>query len=529
MKNYPKWLNEAIIYNIFPASFYDSNGDGIGDLPGIIEKLDYIQSLGVNLVWINPIYDSPFQDGGYDVRDYYRVAKRYGTNTDVSRLCREAKKRGLRIMLDLVPGHTSIEHPWFKASASGKKTKYDNRYIWTDHIFRGTQGPFLGGDTERSGKYLVNFFSFQPSLNYGYLNPQEPWQLPLDHPDVVATRDELKKIMDFWLRKGVSGFRVDLANSLVKDDEDCKGLEIIYSNLRSWMDQSWPEAVLLAEWSEPKDAIRCGFHMDFILHSAPAYTQLFRMERDANVEPNGEKGNSFFRKSGDGQAVDFLNYLQSQLDAIKGCGLIAMPTGNHDLPRIAFNRSMAELKVAYLFIFTLPVVPSLYYGDEIGMRHLLHTPNREGAYPRAGCRTPMQWEDSPNAGFSTGSELYLPVDSSGSRPTVALQQHDEDSLLQFMRRLIRLRNEMPVLGMAGGFEVLHARKDNPVVVYRRWAKGHCMIVALNPSGNHASVSFEIDGELSSMLVVGKVVAVASAGTITLNLAAVSGGIFELRE
>lgn len=517
MKHYPDWLNEAVIYNIFPASFKDSNGDGIGDLPGIIEKLDYIQSLGVNLIWINPIYDSPFQDGGYDVRDYYKVAERYGKNSDVTRLCREAKKRGLRIMLDLVPGHTSIEHPWFKASASAKKTKYDNRYIWTDHIFRSISGPFIGGDTERSGKYRTNFFSFQPALNYGYLNPTEPWQLPLDHPDCVATRNELKKIMEFWLREGVSGFRVDLANTLVKDDVNCRGLKIIYSDLRDWLDKHWPQAVLLAEWSEPKDAIRCGFHMDFFLHSAHAYSSLFRMEADADVIPDGRDGHSFFRKAGLGDCAPFLDYLQAQLRSIRGRGLISMPTGNHDLPRISIGRTQAELKVAYGFIFTLPVIPALYYGDEIGMRHLKNVPNREGAFLRSGCRTPMQWEKSAGAGFSSATELYLPVDTNG--PTVAAQEKSNGSLLHFVRRLIELRKTHPALHPRATLEVLHA--SGQAAVYLRKRGRQILLIAVNPTGN--AVSLPGRSAADPLLVCGQVFMKDGR----LNLGPVSFGIVDV--
>lgn len=525
MKHYPDWLNDAVIYNIFPASFYDSNNDGIGDLPGIIEKLDYIQSLGVNLVWINPIYDSPFQDGGYDVRDYYQVAERYGKTGDVTRLCREAKKRGLRIMLDLIPGHTSIEHPWFKASTSGEKSIYDNRYIWTDHIFRRAPGGFIGGDTERSGKYMVNFFSFQPALNYGYLSPAEPWQLPIDHPDCVATRNELKKIMDFWLKKGVSGFRVDLANTLVKDDVNCRGLKIIYSDLRRWMEEHWPEAVLLAEWSEPKDAIRCGFHMDFMLHSTEAYSSLFRLERSADVIPDGRDGHSFFRQEGKGSCSSFFEYLQTQLRAINKRGLIAMPTGNHDLPRISFGRTLAELKIAYGFIFTLPVIPALYYGDEIGMKNLTESPNREGAYLRAGCRTPMQWDRSENTGFSKApmKQLYLPVDPKG--PVVEDQNTAENSLLRFVRRLVELRKTMPALHPCAKLEVIHASES--CAAYLRKRGRQTLLIVLNPANKEALVRVPTLGHLEEVESAGTIYVSEKSENISIQIGPISFCIFSV--
>ena len=530
MKNkYPQWLNDAVIYNIFPASFYDSNGDGIGDLAGIIQKLNYIQSLGVNLIWINPVFDSPFQDGGYDVRDYYKIAPRYGKNSDISKLCKEAKKRGMRIMLDLVPGHTSIEHPWFKSSASAEKTEYDNRYVWTDYIFRNAPGIFLGGDTGRSGKYLINFFSFQPALNYGYLNPKEPWQLPISHPDCVATRNELKKIMDFWLKKGVSGFRVDIANSLVKDDVNCKGLKIIYSDLRQWLDCNWPDAALLAEWSMPTDAVRCGFHMDFVLHSTPEFTQLFRMEQKANVDQNSEGGISFFRKVSGGSCKPFLDYFQKQWKSVNHKGLISFPTGNHDLPRIAFERTPAELKAAYGFIFTLPVAPALYYGDEIGMRYLPHSPNREGAYHRAGSRTPMQWDDSKNDGFSSAvaRKIYLPQDENKNRPTVAKQEDDRNSLLNFTRRLIALRKKYPELGPCGDFTVLYAGTDSKAVIYCRSGKNRTLIIALNPGGQDVTAFVHLNGGLSCLLSSGTITAVPNDGGLEFYFSGISFAAFEL--
>ena len=164
-----KWLKDAVFYEIYPQTFYDTNGDGIGDFNGIIEKLDYIKSLGCNALWINPCFDSPFKDAGYDVRDYKKVAPRYGTNNDLYRLFGEAHKRGIHVLLDLVPGHTSEEHEWFKQSQKAEKNEFSNRYIWTDFCFQRADGlGFIGGESERSGTYILNFFKCQPALNYGF-------------------------------------------------------------------------------------------------------------------------------------------------------------------------------------------------------------------------------------------------------------------------------------------------------------------------------------------------------------------------
>ena len=178
----PGWLNDAVFYEIYPQSFYDSNGDGIGDFEGIIQKLDYIKSLGCNALWINPCFDSPFKDAGYDVRDYKLAASRYGTNDDLFRLFGEAHQRGIRVLLDLVPGHSSEEHSWFKASRQENPSpEFKNRYLWTESWFSWGDDGFklIAGEAERDGCYVINFFKCQPAFNYGVLNPWKPWQLPL--------------------------------------------------------------------------------------------------------------------------------------------------------------------------------------------------------------------------------------------------------------------------------------------------------------------------------------------------------------
>ena len=187
MKNRtPKWLKEAIFYQIYPQSYYDTNDDGIGDIKGIIQKLDYIKDLGVNALWLNPCFVSPFQDAGYDVADYYKVAPRYGTNADLIKLFSESHKRGIKVCLDLVPGHTSIEHPWFKASCEYKHNKYTDRYIWTNSMWDGNDDniKLINGYADRDGSYATNFFFCQPALNYGFakLDSKNTWQQSIDAP-----------------------------------------------------------------------------------------------------------------------------------------------------------------------------------------------------------------------------------------------------------------------------------------------------------------------------------------------------------
>lgn len=215
--SYPAWLGRAIGYQIHPQTFQDSNGDGIGDLNGIRSRLDYLKELGVNLIWLSPVYDSPFLDAGYDVRDYKAVAPRYGTLDDFKRLLADCHAAGLRVMLDLVPGHTSIDYPWFLESCRHEKNRYTNRYVWTDSMYATPKGKlsgmggFLQGYGEREGAVAGNFFWSQPKLNYGVLapNPNHPWELPFDHPDVRALWDDMFGIIRFWLDLGVDGFRID--------------------------------------------------------------------------------------------------------------------------------------------------------------------------------------------------------------------------------------------------------------------------------------------------------------------------------
>ena len=233
----PKWLKNAVFYEIYPQSFQDSNGDGIGDINGIISQLDYICGLGCNAIWLNPCFDSPFTDAGYDVRDYYKVAPRYGTNEDLKRLFSEAHSRGMHVILDLVAGHTSYDHPWFLKSMLPEENEYSYRYVWTDSIWHSPIGVpelsgCLRGISNRDGCCGTNYYSTQLALNYGFANISEPWQLPVDAAPAVATREEMKNIMRFWLNMGCDGFRVDMAASLVKNDPDKSATIKLWQNFR---------------------------------------------------------------------------------------------------------------------------------------------------------------------------------------------------------------------------------------------------------------------------------------------------------
>ncbi|OPJ58015.1 alpha-amylase family glycosyl hydrolase [Clostridium oryzae] len=252
----PAWLDNAVFYEIYPQSFMDTNSDGIGDIRGIIKKLDYIKELGCNAIWLNPCFTSPFADAGYDVSDYYTIAPRYGTNDDIKELFEKVHEKRMHIILDLVPGHTSTEHYWFKESMKASENKYTHRYIWTDNIWKDFKdvtsiAGCIRGISDRNGSCAVNFFSTQPALNYGFANPKEPWQFSVDSQEAIGTREAMKDVMRFWLKMGCDGFRVDMAGSLVKNDEGSKETIKLWQNFRSFMDKEFPEAALISEWGEP--------------------------------------------------------------------------------------------------------------------------------------------------------------------------------------------------------------------------------------------------------------------------------------
>ena len=476
------WLNDAVVYEIYPQSFYDTNGDGIGDLRGIIEKLDYIESCGFNVIWMNPICESTYYDAGYDVTDFYKVAERYGTNEDYKELCEKAHARGMKVIFDLVAGHTSVEHPWFKKSALAEKNEYTNRYIWADHTFENTEG--IAGYAERDANYVTNFFWCQPALNYGYAHPDpaKPWQLPVDHPDCVATKNELIKIIDFWMDLGTDAFRVDMAASLIKGDTDGSFMKAFWQEVKAHMQSRNPDALLIAEWGFPGVAINSGFDCDFYLHSGqPAYTSLFRAEPGRNTT-SLFLGHSYFNPEGKGNVNTYLDVIEKDLNKISGKGYIGHITGNHDIPRLAYRRTKEDLRCALAFLFTMPGVPFVYYGDEIGMDYIEGLKSKEGSYTRTGSRTPMQWNGEKNHGFSESDTPYLPTDERENAPTVEKSEGDENSILNFVKALIKLHRETPDLYAESPFEVLVAGYP---VVYRR---GNGILVAINPS----SRAFEVD-------------------------------------
>jgi maltose alpha-D-glucosyltransferase/alpha-amylase len=485
----PTWLSDAVLYQVYPQSFADSDSDGIGDLRGIAEHLDYLAWLGVTVVWLNPCFVSPMRDAGYDVADYLTVDPRYGDNADLADLADQARRRGIRLLLDLVAAHTADTHPWFVASAHDAG---DHRYIWAGPGADGGRLPqgFVPSPGTRPGGYLPNYFDSQPALNFGYARQKadEPWRQDTEAEGPRANRAALRTIMDHWLRLGVSGFRVDMAHSMVKDDPSFAETSRLWRDVRGWLDQAHPDAALLAEWGDPAVAVSAGFHADFFLHfggpgrGRPLRSLWSNGTATSRLEWDGEDP-CYFEADGRGHPGTFLAAYHDALAAIGKPGHIVLPSANHDFARLnAGARTPGQLAPAFAFQLTFPTLPAIYYGDEIGMRHILGLPDTEGSlsptgYNRAGVRTPMQWDSSPNAGFSTApaASLYLPVDPDPGRPTVAGQRADQDSLLHLVRYLIALRHAHPELGHGGSLEILH---DAYPFAYLR---GGRFLVVVNPS------------------------------------------------
>ena len=484
MGRLPAWLENAVFYEIYPQSFQDSNGDGIGDIPGMIARLDYVASLGCNAIWVNPWYGSPFGDAGYDVRDYKKIAPRYGTNEDAKRFFDEVHARGMHVLIDLVPGHTSIDHPWFLKSEKAEKNEFSDRYIWSDSVWEATDLPCLRGISDRDGAAAVNFFSNQPALNYGYARRTRPWMMSPDSPAALATREAIKDVMRFWLDLGADGFRVDMAASLVKADEDSAETIKLWQDFRAFLDKEYPHCAMVSEWGVPAKSIEGGFHMDFMLHfGPPAYTSLFRSEHP------------FFSREGKGDIRIFLDAYLSDLSSTQKKGLICIPSSNHDMPRLARGRDVRDLKICFAFLLTMAGAPFIYYGDEIGMRYLEGLTSVEGGYDRTGSRSPMQWEKKEGFGFTSAKTSYIPFDKSEDAPSVEEQSVNSDSLLAAVKELLALRAAHKALQSFGEFVPVFAQKERYPFAYERRAAGENILVVLNPADREECAAFDCSGKV----------------------------------
>jgi len=486
-----EWWQWGIIYQIYPRSFMDSNGDGVGDLAGITSRLEYLQGLGVTAIWISPIYPSPMADFGYDVSDYCGIHPLFGTLEDFNRLVGEAHRRDIRVILDYVPNHTSDQHPWFVASRSGRDNAKRDWYVWRDAKLDGSPpnnwvSHFGGGAwtrDEASGQYyLHSFLKEQPDLN---------WR----NPEVVSA---MLDVLRFWLERGVDGFRVDVMWETVKDAK---------------LHDNPPNPGYVEGKTHPYFKVLPQYN-----HDQPEVHQVVRQMRSVLDEYEdrvliGEiylpvpRLVAYYGENGDGCHMPYnfqlvmlpwnARKIAEAIDAYEGHlppnGWPNWVLGNHDRPRIATRAGREQAGVAAILLLTLRGTPTMYYGDELGMENVPVPPEAvqdpvERNIPGFGVgrdpeRTPMQWDGGPGAGFTTGKP-WLPVSADYARLNVAAQSEDPRSLLSLYRRLIALRQSEPAL-MVGSYSPIPAEGD--VIAYVREHGGQRFLVVLNLGAEAASV------------------------------------------
>jgi alpha-glucosidase len=480
-----RWWQTGVIYQVYPRSFQDSGDDGVGDLRGIAQRLAYLVELGVDAIWLSPIFTSPMLDFGYDIADYTDVDPLFGTLADFDDLLAAAHARGLKVILDLVPNHTAEQHPWFTESRSARDSPKRDWYIWRDAAADGgLPNNWLsnfGGSAwhydRHSGQcYYHAFLAAQPDLN---------WRNP-------HVRAAMYDVMRFWLRRGVDGFRVDVLWHLIKDDlfrdnppnpnfrpgdpphhaviplytADRPEVHDVIGEMRRVVEE-FSDRVLIGEIYLPIERLvayygrdLAGVHLpfNFSLLSAPWHARSIAKlidEYEAALPPNG-----------------WPNWV----------------LGNHDRPRIASRVGIEQARIAAMLLLTLRGTPTLYYGDEIGMQNVSLRPDQvrdpfERNVPglglgRDGCRTPMQWDASRYAGFSD-IEPWLPLPDPSERKNVETQRRDGASLLQLYRRLIELRRTRPAL-LLGAYRPIAASGD--LLMFVREFAGERLLIALNLGG-----------------------------------------------
>ena len=502
-KEQPEWLKKAAIYHIYPLTYADSNADGIGDLEGIRSKLDYIKSVGFDCIWLSPCFASAWEDGGYDIIDFYKVDPRFGNNESLKRLIDDAHSKGLKVLLDLVAGHTSDKHPWFRESLKAERNEFSDYYIWTEgQTMPQPSFRWVRNNHPRNGIYLSNFFPIQPALNYGYRSPNKAnsWEHDYNAPGPKAVREELKKIIAYWCDMGADGFRVDMAQSLVKgDNANRDGVRRLWNEIFAWYNQKYPENVMMSEWSNPEQSLGAGFNIDLLIHNGlggKVYRPLVCETSDKLVPTE-----CYFNRRGKGNIKEAMKiYTDIYNTYRKAGGYASMPTCSHDIWRLTrLNRSTPEeQKVAITLFLTLPTPPIVYYGEEIGMRNLEYAPAKEGSHSsrnRSVCRTPMQWNTERHAGFSTVKDtrkLYLPVDYSYSFPNVAEQEGDPNSVLSYVKGLLKLRAATPALGVEGEWKY-EGDLDNPYpMIYSRTLGDEKYVVVFNPADR------EVEGSMAPL-------------------------------
>ena len=500
------WWRDGVIYQIYPRSFSDSDGDGLGDLAGITMRLDYLAHLGIDAIWLSPFYPSPDKDFGYDISNYMDVDPRFGTLADFDRLVAEAHRRGIRVVLDLVLNHTSNQHPWFLESRTSCTNPKRDWYIWRDQP-NNWQACFGGKAWEfdpLTGQYYLHLFTReQPDVN---------WRNP-------EVRKAQLEVFRFWMERGVDGFRLDVFNAYFKHAElpdnppkfglrsfdrqrhifDIDQPEMVpfLKEMRILLD-SYPERYAVGETfiaTPEKTASYCGTDK---LHAAFNF-DFTSMDLFLPIFPWNP-----------GWLLDRIIQREKTFNAVRVWPTTVM--SNHDLPRAASRYGRGEddsqAFIAMALLLTLRGTPFVYYGEEIGMRDIslrrneILDPPGQKYWPlykgRDGCRSPMQWDDSVNAGFST-TKPWLPVHPDYNHRNVATQQTNPDSLFHFTRTLLGLRKKFPAL-RSGDFIPLHSQPG--LLSYLRQTENQTVLMLLNFTGRTLRVRIP-DGDSQMLLTSGK--------------------------
>jgi alpha-glucosidase len=501
------WWRHGIFYQIYPRSFQDSNGDGVGDIAGIIHRLPYLVELGVDAVWLSPIFPSPMTDFGYDISDYTGIDPLFGTMKDFDALISAAHLSGLKVILDLVPNHTSDQHPWFVESRSSRDNPKRDWYIWRDPRADGGapnnwMSEFGGSAWEYdapTGQYYYHaFLAQQPDLN---------WRNG-------AVREAIYDVMRFWLRKGVDGFRVDVIWHLIKDAE-------FHDNPPNpnFREGRPPHEKILTQYSTDQPEVheviaqmrRVTDEFGSRVLIGEVYLPLHRLVAYyGNDLAGAQMPFNFALLSTRWNARAVENIIADYERTLPAGAWPNWVLGNHDRPRVASRVGRDQARVAAMLLLTLRGTPTLYYGDEIGMHQVVIAPEQvrdpfEKNVPgigvgRDGCRTPMQWDATAFAGFSTRTP-WLPLADDFARENVVNLEADERSIVHLYRALIGLRRKLPAL-VSGNYVPIAAQGD--LLLYRRQSDTAAVVIALNLGAEPISIASEtigLGGEilLSTML------------------------------
>jgi maltose alpha-D-glucosyltransferase / alpha-amylase len=502
------WYRNAIVYSLWVETFMDANGDGCGDFAGLRQRLDYLESLGIDTLWLTPFQTSPNRDDGYDIADYYSVDPRYGSAGEFVEFVHEASSRGIRVVIDLVVNHTSDRHPWFRAAQRGRASGFHDWYVWADKrprnwqsgvVFPGVQNETWTYAPEVRRYYFHRFYNFQPDLNMA--NPR--------------VREEVRRIIGYWLQMGVAGFRVDAVPFVLeKPAADGGRSETCVDWLREFREfLQWRvgDAVLLGEANVPPnesptyfaggDGLHLMFnfwvnqHLFYGLATADA-RPLARALRETRALPPGAQWAHFLRNhdeldlgrlSAEQRRQTFAAFAPEPRMQLYGRGI------RRRLAPMLGDR--ARLELAYSLLFCLPGTPVLRYGDEIGMGDDL------ALKERAAIRTPMQWSHERNGGFSTAEKLVRTAVRRGpyafDSVNVENQRRDENSLLHWLMRMIRLRKECPEIGW-GEWSIIPTRSRHVLALVYEW-RGNSLVSVHNLDGRPHEIVIDVPVERGRLL------------------------------